>query len=289
MEPISHPAGSMPEKVVMTDLGGDVYPRMRYPRWNSLVYEDWDEVISIRHGAQNGAGWCGFCKAMPVTVCSEGCVGYGGLWCGGGSRIYWWSTLGPCVPVSMDLCGQSCRTRRLLDAIYLRQFTAKVVRQTEKPPCSWCGYGAGSWCEACDWEAGPAIALCHLCDASLGACRKCFAMHYVRGAAQPMERPSDASRRSSGTLLETCVVCEETRSTKRCGGCHTMHYCSAKCQKKDWRQHKLVCGMLQGPIAVHFVYDWHVPEIASCRDWASANGAAAERRFYACFLDGFDT
>lgn len=28
---------------------------------------------------------------------------------------------------------------------------------------------------------------------------------------------------------------------KRCSGCHTMYYCSRKCQKKDWESHKPIC------------------------------------------------
>ncbi|KAF9432020.1 hypothetical protein BGZ76_011400 [Entomortierella beljakovae] len=37
-----------------------------------------------------------------------------------------------------------------------------------------------------------------------------------------------------------CVVCK-TPSTTRCSQCKLSHYCSAKCQRKDWPTHKIAC------------------------------------------------
>lgn len=34
-------------------------------------------------------------------------------------------------------------------------------------------------------------------------------------------------------------------SSHRCSGCLAVHYCSPKCQKKDWKEHKLVCKELK--------------------------------------------
>ena len=39
-----------------------------------------------------------------------------------------------------------------------------------------------------------------------------------------------------------CEVCEKMEGTKRCGGCKTVSYCGAECQKKDWKRHKRACG-----------------------------------------------
>jgi len=42
-----------------------------------------------------------------------------------------------------------------------------------------------------------------------------------------------------------CKVCltspEKGEKFKICGGCKIAAYCSAKCQKKDWQEHKAVC------------------------------------------------
>ena len=44
------------------------------------------------------------------------------------------------------------------------------------------------------------------------------------------------------TGKQICIVCEATpEKLKRCGGCGTTCYCSAECQKADWKEHKLVC------------------------------------------------
>jgi hypothetical protein len=39
-----------------------------------------------------------------------------------------------------------------------------------------------------------------------------------------------------------CSVCgEEDVKTKRCSGCKNIRYCSQKCQRADWKNHKRVC------------------------------------------------
>jgi len=43
-----------------------------------------------------------------------------------------------------------------------------------------------------------------------------------------------------------CTACkEEATSMKKCGGCLKMKYCSANCQKKDWKRHKPECELLK--------------------------------------------
>jgi len=38
-----------------------------------------------------------------------------------------------------------------------------------------------------------------------------------------------------------CEWCLKQRKTKQCGMCHKVRYCSKKCQKKGWKQHKKEC------------------------------------------------
>ena len=37
-------------------------------------------------------------------------------------------------------------------------------------------------------------------------------------------------------------MCEKQDSTKKCAACKIAIYCSVECQKKDWAQHKPICG-----------------------------------------------
>jgi len=47
---------------------------------------------------------------------------------------------------------------------------------------------------------------------------------------------------SPDTGKQICMVCAEApEKLKRCGGCGTTCYCSAECQRADWKEHKLVC------------------------------------------------
>ena len=39
-----------------------------------------------------------------------------------------------------------------------------------------------------------------------------------------------------------CFVCDEKQPVKKCGTCHTEQYCSARCQKAAWNEHKEVCN-----------------------------------------------
>ena len=45
------------------------------------------------------------------------------------------------------------------------------------------------------------------------------------------------------TIEQVCMVCGDRQGKlKRCSACGVTCYCSAECQKKDWKEHKLVCG-----------------------------------------------
>jgi len=42
----------------------------------------------------------------------------------------------------------------------------------------------------------------------------------------------------------TCHVCGlKSKELSSCGGCHKVFYCGRDCQKKDWKRHKLECGV----------------------------------------------
>ena len=46
--------------------------------------------------------------------------------------------------------------------------------------------------------------------------------------------------------LKTCAFCGvEKVHMKHCSGCYQARYCSRKCQKNDWLQHKLICGYMR--------------------------------------------
>jgi hypothetical protein len=80
------------------------------------------------------------------------------------------------------------------------------------------------------------------------------AKHAVRAAISPsfsvpfiekgvdvghIEKPSE----SSG---DRCRVCDRDRSRNgtallKCAKCHDAKYCSAECQRTDWKKHKAVC------------------------------------------------
>ncbi|XP_056128554.1 deformed epidermal autoregulatory factor 1 homolog isoform X2 [Rhinichthys klamathensis goyatoka] len=41
-------------------------------------------------------------------------------------------------------------------------------------------------------------------------------------------------------IKHTCVNCGREASSE-CAGCHKVHYCSGFCQRKDWKEHQLIC------------------------------------------------
>ena len=41
-----------------------------------------------------------------------------------------------------------------------------------------------------------------------------------------------------------CVGCGKTIKTKKCQRCLLARYCSAECQKKDWKNHKVACTLI---------------------------------------------
>lgn len=74
--------------------------------------------------------------------------------------------------------------------------------------------------------------------------KKDTAEHKAKTAPRTVPVSTSAITLAS-THLKKCSACsqEENPSTKllRCGGCKTTYYCSAPCQKTDWKNHKLLC------------------------------------------------
>jgi hypothetical protein len=50
-----------------------------------------------------------------------------------------------------------------------------------------------------------------------------------------------SSKVSSSYVKNICNVCSKL-SKNKCTNCNQIYYCSKKCQKKDWKEHRKVCG-----------------------------------------------
>ena len=45
--------------------------------------------------------------------------------------------------------------------------------------------------------------------------------------------------------ISICAACANSNNLKHCSHCNAIAYCSAECQKKDWKKHKLDCAELK--------------------------------------------
>lgn len=52
--------------------------------------------------------------------------------------------------------------------------------------------------------------------------------------------------KKSSDLQLVCFLCEEAKKLKKCGNCEATYYCSEKCQKVDWPEHKKYCSIVAG-------------------------------------------
>ncbi len=47
-------------------------------------------------------------------------------------------------------------------------------------------------------------------------------------------------------LYKKCVQCSKCNNLLYCGKCKNVYYCSKKCQKTNWKQHKIICHFRVG-------------------------------------------
>ncbi|XP_074534647.1 deformed epidermal autoregulatory factor 1 homolog [Halichoeres trimaculatus] len=68
------------------------------------------------------------------------------------------------------------------------------------------------------------------------------------------QQPDDSEPKRSSDLTEIiigqmCVNCGRV-AMNECTGCHKVNYCSAFCQRKDWKDHQLTCCQSAGGVGV---------------------------------------
>jgi hypothetical protein len=64
--------------------------------------------------------------------------------------------------------------------------------------------------------------------------------------ANPAATPAASSPTPTATESFECAVCDvKTSEDLRCARCRLITYCSAKCQKEDWPEHKKECRTLE--------------------------------------------
>ena len=67
------------------------------------------------------------------------------------------------------------------------------------------------------------------------------------------------------SIVDSCTVCCSS-TDRKCGACHVALYCSERCQKADWKFHKIVCSQFANlplypddgecyVLAIHFPHD----------------------------------
>ena len=55
-----------------------------------------------------------------------------------------------------------------------------------------------------------------------------------------------------GTAMRQCKACGKIDDRNmKCRGCEVVHYCSAECQKKDWKTHKVQCKSIKAKVAAY--------------------------------------
>lgn len=61
-----------------------------------------------------------------------------------------------------------------------------------------------------------------------------------------------------------CHYCNAVGATKRCAGCKQVYYCSVKCQKSNWKQHKLQCNPKDFKCTLNIIDDGYGGETVIC-------------------------
>ena len=238
----------------VSDLWGDYLNSVRNPVWSD-IYEAYRPFVSPTEDAYERQ-WCGRCEKYAGN--ENGMVGP--VW----------------------ICDTDCYDGRLGDSVMFRRYWERQLdmEQTELIPCTWCGFRSSTMCGSCNPTNGPASALCRRCENEQSACRLCWAITYVKRQSKPILPDCVIHRRTNSVTCSTCAG----PATLQCAGCGTIPYCSAVCQRKDWKHHKSVCKMLRKGCKVFCLYKWHQPVKKECREWAIEYGE--RERYYKCFGRG---
>ena len=65
-------------------------------------------------------------------------------------------------------------------------------------------------------------------------------------------------RGDSSQPEKRCKVCGKQTKIRLCAGCKSVFYCCIKCQRKDWKEHKVTCHPcpIPFPFPTRSIYDW---------------------------------
>ena len=158
----------------------------------------------------------------------------------------------PVPPAAMLEASYEVRMRFASWAYAWYQHVSEIQRANNMPalaPCSWCGQPTGDWCESCprggDGKYGRAHSICMKCEATIRECRLC---RLSRQIAAKDSIPPDVHVQpgSAWAGMTKCAACGEvSEGHKLCSGCHCFRFCSKKCHKALWRDHKSMCQWLQ--------------------------------------------
>ncbi|XP_061169564.1 uncharacterized protein LOC133178927 [Saccostrea echinata] len=86
--------------------------------------------------------------------------------------------------------------------------------------------------------------------------------------------------------LNVCTVCGEKRLLKVCQRCKVQKYCSAECQKADWKKHKSNCTKKEKPTQrSERGADDSLPICANCKSQSAAFRCTGCRVVYYCSED----
>ena len=103
-----------------------------------------------------------------------------------------------------------------------------------------------------------------MCGWRLAQCRLCR-MEQLKKGLRAIVPPAGSA--TYGT--HRCATCgRQGLHLQHCNGCRALRYCNRECQKRDWTEHKQVCGFLAALVIpkqehLHVVYSWQVLRLPS--------------------------
>lgn len=56
-----------------------------------------------------------------------------------------------------------------------------------------------------------------------------------------IDKTKPTGKRFKASSFKACATCGILGKPDKCSGCNKVHYCSAECQKEDWKAHKPNC------------------------------------------------